>query len=252
MNPQYDDVVREIHDFFWAMGVQARKGYGLTEASPVITVDGSPAIRPVKSDGWICPFPGTEVKIADDGEILARGPNIMKGYWNRPEETAEALEGGWFHTGDIGLFDDDGFLHITDRKKDLIVTAGGKNIAPQNIENTLKLNKYVEQVCVIGDKRKYLSALIVPCYEELETWADGEGIAHEERASLLSDERVDKLYRDILGQALTEFDRHERIVKFTLLPEEMTEESGLLTPTLKVKRKVVTEKFGEDIEKMYE
>ena len=242
-------LAKEIAEFFNAMGILILEGYGLTETSPIITCNLPDAVR-FGSVGRV--IPGVEAKIAEDGEILARGPNIMKGYWNRPEETAEALKGGWFHTGDIGHFDDDGFLHITDRKKDLIVTAGGKNIAPQNIENTLKLNKYIEQVCVIGDKRKYLSALIVPSFDELEAWARSEGIAFDECVALLTDDRVDKLYRDILAQALVEFDRHERVVKFTLLSEEMTEASGLLTPTLKMKRKKVAERFGEDIQKMYE
>ncbi len=242
-------LAKEIAEFFNAMGILILEGYGLTETSPILTCNLPDALR-FGSVGRT--IPDVEIKIADDGEILARGPNIMKGYWNRPEETAEALEGGWFHTGDIGHFDDDRFLHITDRKKDLIVTAGGKNVAPQNIENTLKLNKYIEQVCVIGDKRKYLSALIVPSFDELEAWARREGLAFDECADLLTDDRVDKLYRDILAQALVEFDRHERIVKFTLLSEEMTEASGLLTPTLKVKRKVVTDRYGEHIEQMYE
>lgn len=242
-------LAKEIAEFFNAMGILILEGYGLTETSPIITCNLPDAVR-FGSVGRV--IPEVEAKIAEDGEILARGPNIMKGYWNRPEETAEALKGGWFHTGDIGHFDDDGFLHITDRKKDLIVTAGGKNVAPQNIENTLKLNKYIEQVCVIGDKRKYLSALIVPCFDELEAWAGSEGITFDEGAALLTDDRVDKLYRDILAQALVEFDRHERVVKFTLLTEEMTEASGLLTPTLKMKRKMVAERFGEDIQKMYE
>jgi len=242
-------LAKEIAEFFNAMGILILEGYGLTETSPIITCNLPDAVR-FGSVGRV--IPDVEAKIAEDGEILARGPNIMKGYWNRPEETAVVMEGGWFHTGDIGHFDDDGFLHITDRKKDLIVTAGGKNVAPQNIENTLKLNKYIEQVCVIGDKRKYLSALIVPSFDELEAWARSEGIAFDEGAALLTDDRVDKLYRDILAQALVEFDRHERVVKFTLLSEEMTEASGLLTPTLKMKRKMVAERFGEDIQKMYE
>ncbi|MBU4178877.1 MAG: long-chain fatty acid--CoA ligase, partial [Actinobacteria bacterium] len=177
-------LAKEIAEFFNAMGILILEGYGLTETSPIITCNLPDAVR-FGSVGRV--IPEVEAKIAEDGEILARGPNIMKGYWNRPEETAEALEGGWFHTGDIGHFDDDEFLHITDRKKDLIVTAGGKNVAPQNIENTLKLNKYIEQVCVLGDKRKYLSALIVPSFDELEAWAGSEGITFDEGSELLTD-----------------------------------------------------------------
>jgi long-chain acyl-CoA synthetase len=239
---------KEIAEFFHAMGILILEGYGLTETSPVLTCNLPDAVRFGTVGRTI---PDVEIKIAEDGEILAKGPNVMQGYWNRPEETQEALEGGWFHTGDIGFIDEDGYLHITDRKKDIIVTAGGKNIAPQNIENTLKLNKYVEQVCVIGDKRKYLSALIVPTFEELESWARDRGLPTEDRMALISSPEVEKLFTDIMGQMLADFDRHERVVKFTLLPEELTISSGLLTPTLKVRRKQVTERFEENIDGMY-
>ncbi len=175
----------------------------------------------------------------------------MKGYWNRPGETDEALEGGWFHTGDVGHLDGDNFLFITDRKKDLIVTAGGKNIAPQNIENTLKLDKYIEQVAVIGDKRKFVSALIVPTWPELEAWAKDQGIDAGDRGALCADKRVNEMMKERIDTALKDFDRHERVTKFVLLPEEMTEDSGLLTPTLKVKRKEVAKVFEGEIEGMY-
>lgn len=237
-----------IAEFFHAMGILIIEGYGLTETSPVLTVNLPDNVR----FGTVgLPLPGVEVKIAEDGEILARGPNVMQGYWNRPEESAEALEGGWFHTGDIGEIDDDGFLRITDRKKDIIVTAGGKNIAPQNIENTLKLDRYIEQVCVIGDKKKYLSALIVPAFEELEAWAKDQGIEFSTRMELVTDDQVYELIEKRIADMLADFDRHERIVKFHLLPEEMTEDSGLLTPTLKVKRKIVMERFSDDIDGLY-
>lgn len=241
-------LAREIAEFFHAMGILILEGYGLTETSPVLTVNTPEAVR-FGSVGK--PVPGVEMRIAEDGEILAKGPNVMRGYFNRPEETAVALEGGWFHTGDIGVIDDDGFLFITDRKKDLIVTAGGKNIAPQNIENTLKLSRFIEQVAVIGDNRKYLSALIVPNFEELEAWASTEGIDFKNSGELVADERVNKLYREILDEFLEEFDRHERIVRFVLLPEEMTEAAGLLTPTLKLKRKQIADKYAAEIDKMY-
>lgn len=239
---------KEIAKFFHALGILILEGYGLTETSPVLTVNLPDAVR----FGTVGkPIPNVEIKIAEDGEILARGPNIMKGYFNRPAESEEALEGGWFHTGDVGYIDDDGFLHITDRKKDIIVTAGGKNIAPQNIENTLKVNRYIEQVCVIGDKRKFLSALIVPNFEELQSWAKEQGLPYKDVEALLSDEKVRQHFRSILDDMLGEFDRHERIVEFSLLPEEMTEAAGLLTPTLKVKRRQVTEKFADRINRMY-
>jgi long-chain acyl-CoA synthetase len=241
-------LAREIAEFFHAMGIMILEGFGLTETSPVLTVNRPDAMR-FGSVGQ--PMPGIEIKIADDGEILARGPNVMKGYWNRPAESAEALEGGWFHTGDVGHLDEDNFLFITDRKKDLIVTAGGKNIAPQNIENTLKLDKYIEQVAVIGDKRKFVSALIVPTWPDLEVWAKEQGIDTSDRMALCADERVNKMMKERIDNALKDFDRHERVTKFVLLPEEMTENDGLLTPTLKVKRKEVARVFEGQIEGMY-
>jgi len=241
-------LAREIAEFFHAMGIMILEGFGLTETSPVLTVNRPDAMR-FGSVGQ--PMPGIEIKIADDGEILARGPNVMKGYWNRPAESAEALEGGWFHTGDVGHLDEDNFLFITDRKKDLIVTAGGKNIAPQNIENTLKLDKYIEQVAVIGDKRKFVSALIVPTWPDLEAWAKEQGIDTSDRMALCADERVNKMMKERIDNALKDFDRHERVTKFVLLPEEMTENDGLLTPTLKVKRKEVARVFEGQIEGMY-
>ena len=166
-------------------------------------------------------------------------------------QTAEVMEGGWFHTGDIGHVDEDGFLFITDRKKDLIVTAGGKNIAPQNIENQLKLDRYIEQVCVLGDRRKYLSALVVPDFAAIEDWAKEQGIKFDSRAELVADPKVNELYRKQIDAMLVDFDKHENITKFTLLPEELTEESGMLTPTLKVKRKVVGKAYEKEIDSMY-
>jgi long-chain acyl-CoA synthetase len=241
-------LAKEIAEFFHAMGIWILEGFGLTETSPVLTVNTPEAVR-FGSVGRA--MPGVEIKIADDGEILARGPNIMKGYWNKPAETAEALEGGWFHTGDIGHVDKDGFLLITDRKKDLIVTAGGKNISPQNIENQLKLDKYIEQAAVLGDRRKYLSALIVPSFPDLEAWAEKEGIQYSSHVDLIANDRVNKLFRERIDEALKDFDKHENITKFALLPEEMTEASGLLTPTLKVKRKQVAQAFADQIDRMY-
>ena len=241
-------LAREIAEFFHAMGIMILEGYGLTETSPVLTVNRPDAMR-FGSVGQ--PLTDVQIKIADDGEILAKGPNVMKGYWNRPDETAEALEGGWFHTGDIGHLDEDDFLFITDRKKDLIVTAGGKNISPQNVENALKLDRYIEQVAVIGDNRKFVSALIVPTFPDLEAWAVKEGIDTADRKKMLADERVQKLFKQHIDSALVDFDRHEHVTRFALLPEEMTEDSGLLTPTLKVKRKEVSSRYADLIENMY-
>lgn len=242
-------LAKEIAEFFHSLGIVIIEGYGLTETSPVTNVNRPDELR-FGSVGP--PIPGVEIKIAEDGEILVRGPNVMKGYWNKPEETAEAIDSeGWFHTGDIGHIDDDGYLYITDRKKDIIVTAGGKNIAPQNIENALITCKYIEQVCVIGDKRKYLSALIVPNFEELEKWAKANGIEYENTEKLVEDQRTYDLIKGEIDNLLKDFDRHEQIVKFLLLTEEMTIASGLLTPTLKVRRRQVAETFADDIEKLY-
>jgi long-chain acyl-CoA synthetase len=239
---------KEIAEFFHALGILILEGYGLTETSPVISCNTPENFR-FGTVGKV--LPDQEVKIAEDGEILVKGPNVMQGYWNKPEATTEVLVDGWFHTGDIGEFDSDGYLHITDRKKDLIVTAGGKNIAPQNVENALKLSRYIEQVAVIGDNRKFVSALIVPSFVDLELWAQKEGVPTDDRARLLTDERVLRLIQNEIDEQLKEFDRHERVQKFVLLSEEMTEAAGLLTPTLKVRRKEVNQAFSGEIEGMY-
>ncbi|MHA1570142.1 MAG: AMP-dependent synthetase/ligase, partial [Alphaproteobacteria bacterium] len=180
----------ELFAFFFSVGIKIYEGYGLSETTPVVTANTPDHVRQGTVGRVI---PGVTVKIADDGEILVKGPNVMKGYWQRPEDTAEAMEGGWFHTGDIGEFDEDGFLKITDRKKDIIVTAGGKNIAPQNIENMLKLDRYVEQVNIIGDKRKYLTAIIVPAFAELESWARENGLSYTNREELVELPQVKEL-----------------------------------------------------------
>lgn len=240
---------KEIAEFFHAMDIQILEGYGLTETAPILTVN-----RDVKFKFGTVGYalPGVELKIADDGEILAKGPNIMKGYFNLPEATAEVIDPeGWFHTGDIGELDDEGFLTITDRKKDIIVTAGGKNIAPQNIENTLKVDRYIEQVCVIGDKRKFVSALVVPDFEELQCWAEDNGITAVNNAELVKHEKVIELFQRRIDAATEEFARFERVKKFILLPEELTEEAGFITPSLKMKRKTIEEAFGKEIENMY-
>ncbi len=241
-------LAKEIAEFFHAMGILILEGYGLTETSPVLTCNTPEHLR-FGSVGRA--IPGVEIKIAEDGEILARGPNVMRGYWNMKAETEKVFAGGWFHTGDIGELDTEGYLYITDRKKDIIVTAGGYNVAPQNLENALKMSKYIEQVAAVGDKRKFISALIVPAFEELDSWAEKQGIPAGDREALLADERVQRLYRNEVDEALKDFDRHERVQKFVLLPQEMTETSGLLTPTLKIKRKQVNERFKDEIESMY-
>jgi long-chain acyl-CoA synthetase len=240
---------REIAEFFGAAGLLILEGYGLTETSPVISVNTPTALRP-GSVGK--PIEKVEVKIAEDGEILARGPNIMKGYFNKPEATAEAIDkDGWFHTGDVGHLDKDGFLVITDRKKDIIVTSGGKNIAPQPIEGRLKTNKYIGEVVMIGNKRNFPSALVVPNFLNLEPWAKEQGIAFSSRQELIKDPKVVALYEKIVDDMSEGQAQFERIKKVALLPAEFTIDSGELTPKLSVKRFFVEKKYKDVIDQLY-
>jgi long-chain acyl-CoA synthetase len=242
-------LAREIAEFFGAAGLLVCEGYGLTETSPVITCNRPDRLKP----GTVgLPLEGVEVRIAEDGEILTRGPHVMKGYFGKPEATAEAIDpDGWFHTGDIGHLDPDGFLVITDRKKDLIVTSGGKNIAPQPIENRLKTNRYFGEVVMIGDKRKFPAALVVPNFEVLEAWAAQRGLATSGREDLVSRAAVQEHYLGLITELTPDLAQYEKIKKITVLPHEFTQETGELTPTMKVKRRVIAEKYRELIDKMY-
>jgi len=239
----------EIARFFYGAGVLILEGYGLTETSPVVTVNTVDEIR-IGTVGK--PVAGTEIMIADDGEILVRGPQVMKGYYNRPDATAQAIDAdGWFHTGDIGELDEDGFLRITDRKRDIIVTAGGKNIAPQPIENRVKLNPLVAEAVMIGDRRPYPVLLIVPEFERLQAWAAANGIEAADRAALVAHPRVrEKMEAEVFGM-LTDLARFETPKKIALLPDEFTIADGHLTPSMKVKRRVVMERYREQIEALY-
>lgn len=238
-----------IARFFYASGLPILEGYGLTETSPVTNVNPPDGIR-LGTVGP--PVPGTEIRIAEDGEILVRGPQVMKGYYNRPEATAQVIDAdGWFATGDIGELDADGYLKITDRKKDILVTAGGKNVAPQPVENRLKTNPFVEQVVMVGDKRRFVSLLVVPAFDALNRWARDQGIPHGDPATLLAQREVQELMeREIMGH-LGPLARYERPKKFALLEREFTVEDGTLTPTQKVKRRVVQERFRHVIDQMY-
>ena len=240
---------KEIAEFFLAADLKILEGYGLTETSPVITVNVLELIKP----GTVGPaIPNEEIKIAEDGEILCKGPNVMRGYYNREAETKEVLEpDGWFHTGDIGHLDQDNYLVITDRKKELIVTSGGKNVAPAPIENSLKAIKYISQAVLIGDKKKFISALIVPDFEALEKWADRNGVAYSSIPELLKNEKVLELYNRKIENVNKDLARYEQVKKFTLLEEEMTLETGELTPTLKVKRRIVNKRHKETIDRLY-
>jgi long-chain acyl-CoA synthetase len=237
-----------VAEFFHALGLPIIEGYGLTETAPILTVNPPDAPR-VGTVGRA--LPGVELKIAEDGEILARGPNIMTGYYNKPEATADALKDGWFHTGDVGTIDEQGYLAITDRKKDLLVTSGGKKIAPQPIESTLKRNPLIAEAVVLGDRRKYPAALIVPDFSALERRLKDLGRPPGDRADLVTRADVLALYQEVVDALNTELSQFERIKKIAILPREFTMESGELTPTLKVKRKVVEERWREEIEKLY-
>ena len=238
----------EINKFFYSAGLTILEGYGLTETSPVIAVNTPEHFR-IGTVGR--PIAGVEVMIAADGEILARGPGIMKGYFNNPTATQEAIDAeGWFHTGDIGELRD-GFLAITDRKKDIIVTAGGKNIAPQPIENSVKTNKYVSQAVMIGDKRKYPVLLIVPNFEQLEKWAKRGNMIWTDRAQLLGISAVrEKLEREVKS-TLTGLARFEMPKRIALLEHDFTIERGELTPTLKVKRREIDKQYKALIDSLY-
>jgi long-chain acyl-CoA synthetase len=242
-------LAQELAEFFHAAGILICEGYGLTETSPVTNLN---TPDHVKFGTVGRALPGVEVRLAGDGEILVRGPNVMTGYYNMPEATAEVMgPDGWFYTGDIGEIDADGFLRITDRKKDIIVTAGGKNVAPQNIENLLKMEKYIEQVCVIGDKRKYLTALVVPSFEQLRDWAAQNGASVDDREALVKAPEVRALIQRAIDNVNTQLARFETIKRFELLPEEFTVENELLTPSLKVRRKQVMHRYRDDIAALY-
>ncbi|HVN70992.1 MAG TPA: long-chain fatty acid--CoA ligase [Desulfomonilia bacterium] len=239
----------EIDRFFNGIGVNVHNGYGLTETSPVTNVNRFDVFE----FGSVGPvLPDTQVMIADDGEILIKGPQVMKGYYNKPDDTKAAFNAdGWFLTGDIGKMDSRGCLYITDRKKDIIVTAGGKNIAPQNIENTLVSDLYIEQSVVIGEGKKYLSALIIPNFKELYDYAKKQGISFNSNEDLIKKPEITAFYDDKINTLMKDYARVEQIRRFTLLPKEFSIESGELTPSLKIKRKVVSANFAAEIEGMY-
>jgi long-chain acyl-CoA synthetase len=240
---------KEIAEFFFAADLLILEGYGLTETSPVVSVN-RPDDFKFGTVGKL--LAQVEVRIASDGEILVRGPNIMRGYYKMEKETREAIVDGWFHTGDIGEFDSDGFLKITDRKKDLIITSGGKNIAPQKIENLLVADEYILQVCVCGDRKNYLTALVVPDFGPLAKYAREKGIPFVNCQDLVRREAVKTWLAERIEVRTRELANYEKIKQFTLLAEEFSQDRGELTPTLKIKRKMVTEKYRAAIEAMYD
>jgi long-chain acyl-CoA synthetase len=239
-----------LGEFFHAAGLNILEGYGLTETSPVIAAN---TLEEITFGTVGKPLPGVEVKIAKDGEILTRGPHVMKGYYNRPDDTAEAIDGeGWFHTGDIGHIDEDGRLVITDRKKSIIVTAGGKNIAPAALENALSTDKFISQGFVYGDGKPFIAALIVPDWERVESYAAEKKLNWSSRQELAADPVIMKLIQDRVDRAQVDFARFEQVRKFKVLVDEFSQEKGEVTPTLKLKRKEITRHFFNELESLYE
>lgn len=239
---------RELGEFFEALGVLIIEGYGLTESGPVISAN--------RVDGYKFgtvgkPFPGIDVKIASDGEILARGPNIMQGYYKNKKETEATVKDGWLHTGDIGVFDAEGFLVITDRKKHLFKTSAGKYIAPTPIENMFLSSKYIDQFVLIGDRRMFLSALIVPDFEALKEYADSHGIPYKQNEDLIKDKEIYNMMEKEMVTFSRTLANFERVRKFALLEKPFSLETGEMTPTLKLKRKVIEERYRHLIEEMY-
>jgi long-chain acyl-CoA synthetase len=235
-------LMRETAEFFAALGLTILEGYGLTETSPVITFNPPEAIR----FGTVgIPLDGIEVKLAPDGEILCRGHNVMQGYYNKPEATREVIDAdGWFHTGDVGVLDADGYLTITDRKKEILVLSNGKNVAPAPIEARLKTSPYIAQAVLLGDRQNVVSALIVPEFERLRLWAAEQGSAASDNASLIAEPQVRKLIKSEIDRLSKELADFEKVRRFALLERDFTTDSGELTPTLKLKRRVIHEKYA--------
>jgi long-chain acyl-CoA synthetase len=239
----------QLIEFFEGLGLELYQGYGLTETSPVVAVN-----RPGKNKlGSVGPaIEGAAIRIADDGEILIKGPMVMKGYWNKPTETAEAISpDGWFHTGDIGHLDEDGYLFITDRKKELIVTSGGKNIAPTHLENLFNIDPFVEAAVVVGNDRKFLSALLCPNFEELEKWAAKQGLPAQSPAELARRPEVYALLQKSVDAVNAQLARFETIKKFAVMDHVFCEATGELTATQKYKRRIIDQKYKDVIEGFY-
>ena len=240
---------QSIAEFFHAAGILILEGYGLTETSPVISLN-HPAAWKFGTVGQ--QVSGVEVHIAEDGEILTRGPHVMKGYFNNAAATAEVIDGeGWFHTGDIGLIDEDGFVKITDRKKNIIVLSNGKNVAPQPIESELVQSPFIDQIMLVGNERKNLAALIVPNFEALKAWAAENNVATDDLGTLCGTREVQQLIQSDIRSRLTDFSDFEQVRRFKVLEKEFSQEADEMTPTLKLKRNVITERYGDAIEEMY-
>ena len=239
---------RELAEWYADAGIRIHEGYGLTETSPVIAVN-TPLNHRIGTVGKT--LPNLEVRIAEDGEILVRGPSVFQGYWNRPEETKAALVDGWFKTGDIGNIDADGYLSVTDRKKDLIKTSGGKFIAPQPIENSLKLNPLVGIAAILGDRRKFPTVLVSPNFVALETWAQENNLPFTSRADLVANPKVQAIYEGIVEGVNGNLARFEKMKRVLVVAEEFTPENGAMTPTMKLRRKVIEDRYRRQIDDLY-
>ncbi len=241
-------LAQAIEEFFFAAGLLVCEGYGLTETSPMVTFNTPNAFK----FGTVGkPIPDCQVKIGENGEILVKSPSLTQGYYRKPEATAAAFQDGWFHTGDVGEFDTDGFLRITDRIKDLIITSGGSNVAPQKVETVYARDHFIEQFITIGDRRQYISALIVPNFTALEAYAQAQGIGYESRSQLVNEPAIRAFYQGRIAALSEELTPYERVKAFTLLAAPFAQETGELTPSLKIKRRVVAEHFASQIEAMY-
>jgi len=240
------------NEFFHSIGITILEGYGLTETSPVISCNGLPAgLSRLGTVGR--PLSNVEAKIAEDGELCVKGPSVMKGYWNLPDKTAEVFDSdGFFLTGDIAEIDGDGFIRITDRKKDLIVTAGGKNIAPQPIEAELKRSGLVDNAVIIGDRRPFLVVLLSPNTEALEAWAESEGISYSSTEEIMRHPKLAEAFAAVVETTNEDLASYEQIKKHSVLPLMLSIDDGTLTPTLKVKRRVVEKQYLDLIESLYE
>jgi long-chain acyl-CoA synthetase len=240
---------RELAEWYADIGIRIHEGYGLTETSPVIAVN-TPSAHKIGTVGK--PLSNLEVRIAEDGELLVRGPSVFKGYWNKAEETSNAFLEDWFKTGDIGNLDSDGFLSITDRKKDLIKTSGGKFIAPQPLENSLKHNALISEAVILGDKRKFPAALIAPYFPLLEDWARENQIPFGSRQELVMHPKIQALYEGIVADLNQGLARFEKLKKVLLIADEFSPENGALTPSMKLRRRIVEERYRHQIAELYE
>ena len=240
---------KELAAWYASIGIRIHEGYGLTETSPVIAIN-APRAHKIGTVGR--PLSNVEVQIADDGEILVRGPSVFSGYWNRQEETSNAFVNGWFKTGDIGNLDEKGFLSVTDRKKDLLKTSGGKFIAPQPIENSIKLNSLIGAAVVLGDRRKFAVVIISPCFPLLEDWARANHISFSSRQELIAHPKVKDLYEGIVAEVNRGLARFETLKKVLLVPDEFSAIDGILTPTLKLRRKAIEERYRKQIDDLYQ